>query len=275
MMTTKLIVPVSIMMYFLTNQILLADELCDYMTAEEISQFAVAHLDDWKGSILMQSSFSPESTEDSKFVQERPFPVYTITSESIQNYATQGTFESTLTPRGMWYVPVSTTDSLLEIHCQDGSLDIAGFISNSQIAKQINRLSEQVDLALVKNWMVKIETTQHFFLALESNTETLIYPLITSFPNQYITLKPIDNLGGYKASEVLLLIATEFLKTANAVSISPELNIHIPKAFYENDPVAGGFPPTLWVNMKYLPNSENQLLFEVTEYGPNGNGFTR
>ncbi|NJO17255.1 MAG: hypothetical protein HC877_16380 [Thioploca sp.] len=274
MMTTKLLVPVSIMMYFLTNQILLADELCDHMTAEEISQFAVAHLDDWKGSILMQSSFSPESTEYSKFVQERPFPVYTITSESIQNYATQGTFESTLTLRGMWYVPVLTTDSLLEIHCQAGSLDITGLMSNSQMAEQINKLSEQVDLALTKNWMVRIEPTYRFFLALESNTETLIYPLADSF-NQYITLKPIDSLGGYKASEVLLLIATEFLKTANAVSISPELNIHIPKAFYEEEPVAGGFPPTLWVNMKYLPNSENRLLFEVTEYGPNGNGFTR
>jgi hypothetical protein len=164
----------------------------------------------------------------------------------------------------MWYVPVSTTASLLEIHCQEGNLNIEGFISNSQFAKQINKLSEQVDLALTKNWIVRIEPTYHLFLALENNTETLIYPLDTTL-NRYNTLKPIDNLGGYNASEVLLVMATEFLKITNVVNISPELNIHIPKAFYEDDSVTGGFPPTLWVNMKYLPNSENRLLFEVTE----------
>jgi len=219
----------------------------------------------WKSTILAQLFLSSESKDNSEWVQGLPFQVYTITPESLQNYAIQGTFESALTRRGIWYVPVSTTSTytLLEIHCQNDNLNVVGTVG-SQIAEQMNTLNGKVDLALTKNWIVSLETTKHLFLALESNTETIIYPLI-AFPNQYIALKPIDSLGAYRASEVLLLIAVELLKTAHVVNITSELNVHIPHAIYK-DPTSG-LPDILWIDLKYVPNPQSQLLFEVSEYG--------
>lgn len=265
-MTKKLLALAASIMICLTHPILLADELCEKVTAEEISQFMKTHSDEWH-AFLPISLFYPPVEEDSKFVQDRPFQIYTITLESFQHYATQGTFESTLTPIGMWYVPVPTTNTLIVIDCQAGSLNIGGSKSSSELAKQINQLGEQVDFALTKNWMVEINPTLRSFLVLEKNMETLIYPLVNRlFPDQYSALKTIDSLGGYKALEVLLVIATELLQTANAVNITPELDVHIPRAFQQGLPW-GGFPPAIWVNMKYSPNPENRLLFEVTEYG--------
>ena len=268
--TKKLFVLVASIISCLTHSILLAEELCEKTTTEEISQFMKTHSDEWY-TFLVISSFPPPVEEDSKFVQDRPFQVYTITTESFQHYATQGTFESTLTPTGMWYVPVPATSTLIVVYCQAGGLKIGGSQKSSELAKQINQLDKQVDFALTKHWMVEINPTLRSFLALEKNMETVIYPLVDSFfPSQYAALKTIDSLGGYggyKASEVLLVIATELLQTANAVDITPELDVHIPRAF-QQEPLSFGFPPpAIWVNMKYFPNPENRLLFEVTGYG--------
>lgn len=247
----------------LINQLVLADDSCDNTTAEKISQFTATHLDTWKSIILAQSFLSSENKDSSEFVQGTPFQVYTITPENFGNYVNRGTFESVLTRMGIWYIPVSTpsTYTLLEIHCQNDNLNIVGTVG-SRIAEQMGTLNGKMDLALTKNWIVKIETTKHLFLAVEDDTETIIYPLI-SFPDQYTTLKPVDSLnGGYKASEVLLRIAIELSKTVN---ITPELDIHIPQAIYAN-PISG-LPERLWVDLEYLPNPQNQLLFEVREFG--------
>jgi hypothetical protein len=47
------------------------------------------------------------------------------------------------------------------------------------------------------------------------------------------------------------------------VTISPDLQIHIPEATYQT--LLGDIK--LWVDFKYVPNEEGRLLFEVTDYG--------
>lgn len=249
---------------FLGNQALLANNSCSDISSEEVSQLVANNLNSWKDIIAVQES--PLGLDTFEMVLRKPFQLYTITPESFQNYATQSDFESVLIPMGTWYVPVSTTSTgnLLQIDCQNGQLDIAG-TAGSLFAKQLNTLHKEMNLDLVKNWVVTIYPVNRLFLATKGNTEMIIYPLIT-FPGQYTKLNPIDSLGGYRASEVLLLIATEFLKTVNTVSITSELNIHIPKAVYKEDSSSG--VSMLWINLKYLPNFENRLLFEATEYGP-------
>lgn len=97
---------------------------------------------------------------------------------------------------------------------------------------------------------------------MDDNATTTIYPII-EFPNQYTSLKPINSLGGYSVSDVLLLIAMEFMKTANVAILSSDLNLIIPSTVYIS-PTAS--ETNFWVNLQYVPNQENRLLFEVTEY---------
>jgi len=162
------------------------------------------------------------------FEKDLPFQTYTITPESLRNYMTQGNFKSTLISRNIWYVSISSayTYDLLEVSCSNGELGIAG-IAGSLISEQFNKTyaklkRTQVNFRETKGAIVKIDTTKHLFLVLEKNNVVMIYPLI-SFPEQYISLKTVDNLGGYYASDMLLLIAVEFLATTNQVTVTPEL----------------------------------------------------
>jgi len=50
----------------------------------------------------------------------------------------------------------------------------------------------------------------------------------------------------------------------SAVTISPDLQIHIPEATYQTP---FGDIKKLWADFKYVPNDEVRLLFEVTDYG--------
>lgn len=254
----------------LTYQPLFASETCDTVTEEKISQFVETHRSNWN-NLLVSKLFlpSPPAGESVKFEKGLPLQIYTITPESLRNYATQGYFKSTLIPEGIWYVPISSayTYDFLEIHCSNGELGISG-IAGSLISKQFNeiygKLKEQIDFGETKNLIVKIDATKRLFLALEKSNAVTIYPLI-AFPDQYISLKAVNNLGGYSASDVLLLVAIEFLTTANMVTVTSELKIVIPKAAYM-PPTASGATDMLWINMEYLPNVENRLLFEVTDY---------
>lgn len=136
------------------------------------------------------------------------------------------------------------------------------------ISKQFNeiygKLREQIDFGEIKSLIVRIDATKRLFLASEKNNVVTIYPLIV-FPDQYVSLKAINRLGGYSASDVLLLVATEFLTTANLATVTSELKIVIPKAAYI-PPTASGATDMLQINLEYFPNIENRLLFEVTDY---------
>jgi len=238
---------------------------CNEVTAEQVSQVVTTQIDSWKSSILFGLEFSSLPEKHEVFPAGKPLQVNTITPASLQNY-TPGDFESILVHTGNWYAPVLTTANnpyLLEVSCQNDSLNIVGAGFNG-IAQPLNTLSQKVNLESTKNWIVRIDETSRLFLAVTVNTDTTIYPLIT-FPSQYDKLKPIDSFGGYRDSEVLLLISTEFLKTANAVNITPALNVHIPAARYEGSMAVGG-SEIFWVDFKYLPNPDNRLLFEAT-YG--------
>jgi hypothetical protein len=236
-------------------------------------------MDSWKGSILLDDFFSsPTSTNSSGPFPEKhdvvpagkPLQVDTITPASLQNY-TPGNFESVLVHTGGWYMPFLTTVNttannpyLVEVSCQNGSLNITGVTLKGLQPQMLNTLSQQINLELTENRIVILHETSRLFLAVAVNTDTTIYPLI-AFPGQYDKFKPIDRFGGYRDSEVLLLISTEFLKTANAVNITPALNVHIPAARYEGSMAVGG-SEIFWVDFKYLPNPENRLWFEAT-YG--------
>lgn len=121
---------------------------CETMTAAEVSQFTQTHSDEWKGIIMVSSLFSSAPSENVTFVQGTPLQVYTITTDSIQNYASEGSIESTLVQTGVWYIPVSITSTynLLEIHCFNDELKIVG-TAGSRIAEQLNKLNALSNLA--------------------------------------------------------------------------------------------------------------------------------
>ncbi len=247
-----------------------ASETCE-KTTQDVEQFVETNFDDWKGRLAIQSLLSG-AVENIAFTKDFPLPVSTITADSLQNYAGISTFKSTLITQNTWYVPIiSNVPSylLLEVSCYNGELKLVS-TGRYQIAEQINQilntLKEKFDVADMQSLIVKINTSKRLFLAVEKNSTTTIYPLL-AFPNQYASLQPIDDLGGYSASEVLLLIATEFLSTANLARITSELEIIIPKAAYF-PATATGATDMFEINLKYLSNAENKWLFEVIEYQP-------
>lgn len=240
-----------------------ANAACGTMTAVEVSQFAQTHRDEWQ-NFLMGLSFFP-SGKTATSVQSVPLPVYTMTADSLRNYSSQGSLKSTLVQTGIWYVPVSmnAVSTFLEMHCANDELKIVGTVG-SRIVEQLDKLNTLGNFAEKNSLIVRIETTKRLFLAVDDNATTTIYPII-EFPNQYTSLKPINSLGGYAVSEVLLLIATEFLTTANAATLSPNLNLTIPKVTYTPS-TASGATETFWINLQHVPNRENRLLFEISEY---------
>ncbi|MDD2815898.1 MAG: hypothetical protein PHP00_09190 [Thiotrichaceae bacterium] len=261
-MKIKALLIATILIYPLIYQTV-ASASCETMTAAEVSQFVQTHGDEWQKIITGLSSLSSDKSVG--FVQSSPLQVYTITSESLQNYASQGSFKSTLVQTGVWYAPISIASAynLLEIHCANNELKIVGTVG-SRIVEQLGKLNALGNFAEKNSLIVQIEATKRLFLAVDDNATTTIYPII-EFPNQYASLKPINSLGGYSVSEVLLLIATEFLTTTNVATLSSSLNLIIPKAAY-TPPTATGTTETFWVNLQYVPNSENRLLFEASEY---------
>lgn len=248
-----------------------ANDTCDNITIEEVSQFVEANTADWRIFFSLQIFLAQNThnTEAINFIPGTPIKVYTITPDSIQNYTSQGSFQSALVFRNTWYIPISSSSTyeFLDIRCTDNTLSIVGTAGN-QTAEQYRKVSSQIQGQISSgeenHLIIKIETTKHLMLAVEGDSNTTIYPLI-EFPNQYSALQPVNDLNGYVASEVLLLIAAEFLNTANVATLTSDLKLNIPKAAYF-PATATGATGMFWIDLDYVPNDEGKLLFEVKEY---------
>lgn len=270
-MNVKAFIALMCLTTLLVYQPLSASETCDEMTAEDISQFVASNFDDWQGRLAVGSLFS-SGTVVKRIEFEKGFPlqIYTITAESLQNYATQGSFQSVLVAQNTWSVPLISnvgTYYFLDVYCSNGELDIVGS-EQGRVAEQLHQiwsqLKEQANFIETQTLIVKMNAIKRVFLAVEKDAATTIYPL-NAFPTQYASLKSVDDLGGYSASEVLLLIATEFLTTANVATVTPELKITIPKAVYM-PATAIGTTSTLSISLEHVPNTEGKLLFEAIEH---------
>lgn len=98
-MNIRMIVVMIFFTNLLTYQSLFANETCNTITEEKISQFVEVHRDNWT-NLLVSKLFlsSPSVGESITFEKGLSLQIYTVTPTSLRNYATQGSFKSTLIP---------------------------------------------------------------------------------------------------------------------------------------------------------------------------------
>jgi hypothetical protein len=195
-----------------------------------------------------------------------PLREHSITPKSLENYTEQHLFESVLIPLASWYVHVfiSTRNYtyVINVNCKQGNFSVAD-------------LRYPLDKDVFKFMMTELDLTQaklvnHFlnefgysFLAITNGGETTIYPT-RAYSGQYDNLKPVDGLGGYKASDVITEMLLRYLITMNRrgnATISPDLKVHVPRAIFYY-PTPQDIPTPLDLDFTFIPNPENRLLFE-------------
>lgn len=243
-----------------------ASDTCEAVTNERVVQIAQAGFEAWKSAIQSQQ-FALGNPVASDLSLAQAFRVYTVSADSLRNYNGGTSLFSALSAEDTWDIVVLANGkalSLLQVNCVQGDLSIVG-VESAVTASKLNTLAQALEKTTVTLRLVKINPLHRIFLLTEQNSSAVVYPLI-EFSGQYGNA-PVNQDGGYNAYITFLLIAAELLKTANAVTIDATMGLHIPCAINLNASSTG--IQTLHATLKSLPNNENRLLFELTDYGLN------
>lgn len=198
-----------------------------------------------------------------------PIREYHLTPSNLENYARQHQFDSTLVfndSGSSWYIPVFIVSKnfmyAVRVGCWQGIFTIE--YRYTRIHEEIGKVVVAgVNLTQAKLVDTRFETIGGaYFIETTEGEESISYP--ASSPGEYSNLKPVNNLGGYKTSDIITKMLLEHLTTMNRrgnVTVLPDLKIHVPYAIFYY-PTPQDIPEPLRLTFTFIPNPENRLLFE-------------
>lgn len=199
-----------------------------------------------------------------------PIREYHLSPSNLENYARQHQFDSILVSSDLgssWYIPVFVVSNnfiyAVRVGCWQGIFTIKYIYTeiHEEIAKVV---VAGVNLTQAKLVDAKYETIGGaYFIEVTEGEESISYP-VSPYQGEYSNLKPVNNLGGYKTSDVItkmLLAHLTLMNRRGNITVYPDLKIHVPYAeFYYL--ALQNFPESLNVTFTFIPNPENRLLFE-------------
>ncbi|MEZ5672120.1 MAG: hypothetical protein R3E08_06925 [Thiotrichaceae bacterium] len=198
-----------------------------------------------------------------------PIREYHLSPSNLENYARQHQFDSILVSSDLgssWYIPVFVVSKnfiyAVRVYCWQGifTINYIYAIIHEEIAKVVVAGVNLTQAKLVNTRFESIGGT--YFIEVTEGEESISYP--ASSPGEYSNMKPVNNLGGYKTSDVItkmLLAHLTLMNRRGNITVYPDLKIHVPYAeFYYL--ALQNFPESLNVTFTFIPNPENRLLFE-------------
>jgi hypothetical protein len=205
-----------------------------------------------------------------------PIREYHLTPSNLENYARQHQFDSTLVfndSGSSWYIPVFIVSKnfmyAVRVGCWQGIFTIE--YRYTEIHEEIGKVvAAGMNLTQAKLVDTKYESIRGaYFIETTEGEESISYP-VSPYQGEYANLKPVNNLGGYKTSDIITKMLLDHLTIMNRrgnVTVLPDLKIHVPYAIFYY-PTPQDIPETLSLTFTFIPNPENRLLFKGSYKSP-------